>query len=53
MPSINLKRNLSKLLHSHPYSLSFGHYSASQKSLATSILHDVAIHLSGNSPNEL
>ena len=53
MPSINLKRKFSTLLRSHPYSLPLNSYSSSQKSLATSILHDVASHLSGNQPNQL
>src|SRR5271170_6046819 len=53
MPSINLRRKISTLLRSHPYSLPLNAYSPSQKSLATSILHDVASHLSGNHPDQL
>ena len=53
MPSLNLRKKISTLLHSHPYPLPFNSYSSSQKSFITSILHDVSSHLSGNQPNQL
>jgi hypothetical protein len=50
---MHFRTKLSSLLRTYPYSRPFNSYSASHKSTVATTLHDVAIHLSGQQPEQL